>query len=154
MSARSSLWKKLLRRGVENWEYMLTVSLAPQTLEIQTHRTITRQTPNQQLLTAFRSTHLITLRKRGGVGLSRKVVAWTQSCLSTAESQTPAAKAACGKMLYHRKTQEPRNKQRIQHFSPSLNYAYVQTFFHFLAEAWAMKMCCPCSARGEPFCRG
>lgn len=76
------------------------------------------------MLTAFTSTPSITAserrepRKQVGVGLSGKEVAWTRTCLSTAKSWAPGAKAACEKMLYHKKPQQSRNKQNYPTLFP------------------------------------
>lgn len=60
MSARSRFWKKLQRRRGKFGVQINRLFGPTDMWEMQTHRTITRQTPNYQVLTGFTSTHSIT----------------------------------------------------------------------------------------------
>lgn len=143
MSARSRFWKKLQRRRGKFGVQINRLFGPTDMWEMQTHRTITRQTPNYQVLTGFTSTHSITPSARReprwcwaewkGGGL-----AVTETGLSTVKSQAPAANTAWEKMLYHKEKQQPRTNQNNPTLFPFTKLCKKNTFlFQPKAEACA-----------------
>lgn len=133
---------KSCRGEGENLEYKLTVCSVPQTCgkcrptgllpdKLQIIKCL-------QASQALIQSHPRQGGSQGGVELNGKEVAWTETGLSTAKSQAPAANMAWEKMLYHKEKQQPRTNQNNPTLFPFTKLCKKNTFlFQPKAEACA-----------------
>lgn len=95
------------------------------------------------MLTAFTSTHSITplerreLRKQGGVGLSGKEVAWTQTGSTNCKVMGTCCKNSSWKNALPQKHQQPRNKQNNLTLFPFTKLC-KKSCFSFPAKGWGL----------------